>query len=87
MNKKLIIIKSLAITLMCIGLSCSKFELLKNEQPEAIDAGTNLKGMTISDFLKIDHSTDLTNLNLYGEVIKKAGLADVLNQPEDYTVL
>ncbi|MNK17579.1 Fasciclin domain protein [compost metagenome] len=86
MNKKLII-KSLAIALVCTGLSCSKFEFLKNEQPEAIDAGTNLRGMTLSDFLKIDHSTDLTNLNLYGEVIKKAGLADLLNQPDDYTVL
>ncbi|SOD13308.1 DUF7594 domain-containing protein [Pedobacter xixiisoli] len=86
MNKKLII-KSLAIALVCTGLSCSKFEFLKNEQPEAIDAGTNLRGMTLSDFLKIDHSTDLTNLNLYAEVIKKAGLADLLNQPDDYTVL
>ncbi|RZL55224.1 MAG: DNRLRE domain-containing protein [Pedobacter sp.] len=87
MNKKLIIIKSLAIALVCTGLSCGKLEFLKNEQPEAIDAGTNLRGMTLSDFLKIDHSSDLTNLNLYGEVIKKAGLADLLNQPEDYTVL
>ncbi|MFN0254047.1 CBM96 family carbohydrate-binding protein [Pedobacter ureilyticus] len=87
MNKKLIIIKSLAFAIMCTSLSCGKLELLKNEQPEAIDAGANLKGMTIADFLKIDHSTDFTNLNMYGEVIKKAGLADFLNQQEDYTVL
>ncbi|MFN0292409.1 CBM96 family carbohydrate-binding protein [Pedobacter helvus] len=87
MNKKIFIIKSLAIALMCTSLSCGKLDLLKNEQPEAIDAGANLKGMTIADFLKMDHSTDLTNLNLYGEVIKKAGLEDFLNQPEDYTVL
>ncbi|WP_113661490.1 CBM96 family carbohydrate-binding protein [Pedobacter nanyangensis] len=87
MNKKLIIIKSLAIALACTGLSCGKLEFLKNEQPQAVDAGANLKGMTFADFLKIDHSSDLTNLNLYAEVVKKAGLTEFLNQPENYTVL
>lgn len=86
MNMKLIN-KFLVLAIIGVSLSCSKLDLLKNEQPEAIDAGSNLKGMTISEFLGVDHSSDLTNLNLYADVIKKAGLTEVLSKPDDYTVL
>lgn len=86
MNMKLIS-KYLAVAIVCIGLSCNKLELLKNNQPEAIDAGSNLKGMTFSEYLAIDHSKDFTNLNLFGEAIKKAGLTEILSNSEDHTLL
>ncbi|WP_256010647.1 CBM96 family carbohydrate-binding protein [Desertivirga xinjiangensis] len=86
MNRKLIF-NVLILAIFSFGFGCGKLEFLKNEQLEAVDAGSNLKGVTFSEYLALDHSKDLTNLNLYADAIRIAGLSDYLNKPEDYTVL
>nr|WP_199080085.1 DNRLRE domain-containing protein [Pedobacter sp. ASV19] len=68
-------------------LSCGKFELLKNEDSNGTDAGANLKTQTIQQFLLTDHSSDLTELDLFAAAVKRAGLMDMLGKSDDYTVV
>lgn len=68
-------------------VSCGKLELLKNEDSDGVDAGANLKTQTIQQFLQADHSTDLTELDLFATAVKRAGLSDLLGKNEDHTVV
>lgn len=77
----------LILAFMSLGLGCEKFEVLTNEQQEPVEAGANLKQITFTEYLTQDHSTDLTNLNLYAEAVKIAGLTDYLNETGEHTVL
>lgn len=86
MNRKLIF-NVLILAIISLGLGCGKLEFLKDEQLQAVDAGSNLKGLTFSEYLALDHTKDLTNLNLYANAIEIAGLSGYLNNPEEYTVL
>lgn len=68
-------------------MSCGKFELLKNEDSNGSDAGANLKSQTIQQFLLADHSSDLSELDLFASAVKRAGLMDTLGKSEDFTVV
>ncbi len=86
--KRTLIYKSIfASIFLVLNISCGKLELLKNASLEAIDAGSNLKELTFTGFLSKDHTSDLTNLNLFGQAINQAGLSDFLDEPGDYTML
>lgn len=87
MNKNLIFKGATLVLFLLLNVGCGKLDLLKNESPEAIDAGSSLKDLTFADFLAQDHSQDRTNLNMYADAIKMAGLIDLLNQQEDLTLL
>lgn len=67
--------------------ACSKLPLLKDSSLAPIDAGVNLKTQTISQYLLLDHTTDLTSLNLFCDAVKRAGLNDVLNSADNNTVI
>ncbi|WP_169303339.1 CBM96 family carbohydrate-binding protein [Pedobacter cryophilus] len=84
---KLVYRSIIVAAFLLLNMSCGKLELLKNAQLEAVNAGKDLKNMTISDFLSVDHSNDLTKLSLYAEAIKHAGLMEFFDQPGDYTLL
>ena len=66
---------------------CDKLKLQKDASLDAIDAGSNLKEMTISQYLSIDHSNDKTSLNLFAEAVKRAGLSELLNSSEAHTII
>lgn len=87
MNTKLIFKGAALVLFLLFNVGCGKLDLLKNASLEAIDAGTNLKELTFAEFLAQDHSQDRTNLNMYADAIRLAGLTDLLSQQDDLTLL
>lgn len=87
--KKLNLYPKVLFLCMCMLtiIGCGKLELLKNEDSDGADAGANLKAQTIQQFLLEDHSSDLTELDLFASAVKRAGLMDVLGKTEDHTVV
>jgi len=87
--KKLNLYPKVLFLCMCVLtiVSCGKLELLKNEDSDGTDAGANLKGQTIQQFLLADHSSDLTELDLFASAVKRSGLMDMLGKSEDYTMV
>lgn len=72
---------------MLTVIGCGKLELLKNEDADGTDAGANLKSQTIQQYLQADHSTDLTELDLFASAIKRSGLSELLGKSEDHTIV
>lgn len=66
---------------------CSKFKLLNNEDSQGDPSGTDLKSQTIREYLLIDHSKDLTSLDLYAAAVTQAGLMDTLGKSDNYTAV
>lgn len=66
---------------------CSKFKLLKDLQQDAVDAGVNLKGQTMKDYLATHTTSDLTALDLFSAAIQRAGLSDTLGTNQDHTAV
>ncbi|WP_448633386.1 hypothetical protein [Pedobacter panaciterrae] len=87
--KKLNLYPKVLFLCMCVLtiVSCGKLELLKNEDSNGTDAGANLKEQTIQQFLLADHSSDLTELDLFASAVKRSGLMDMLGKSEDYTMV
>ena len=84
-NLKLYLKTLLFCTGLMVAAGCSKFELLKNEDSDGAAAGANLKAQTIKQFLLTDHSTDLTELDLFSAAVKRAGLLDLFGTGDSYT--
>lgn len=66
---------------------CNKFKLLKDLQQEAVDAGVNLKGQTMKDYLATHTTSDLTALNMFSAAIQRAGLSDTLGSNQDHSAV
>ncbi|TBO44334.1 CBM96 family carbohydrate-binding protein [Pedobacter kyonggii] len=84
-NLKLYLKTLFFCTGLLVAAGCSKFELLKNEDSDGAAAGANLKAQTIKQFLLTDHSTDLTELDLFSAAVKRAGLVDLFGTSDSYT--
>lgn len=87
--KKLNLYPKVLFLCMCMLaiVGCGKLELLKNEDSDGADAGANLKEQTIQQFLLADHSSDLTELDLFASAVKRSGLMDMLGESEDHTMV
>ncbi len=91
--KKLINYKrTIFASLMCLTLvGCNKFEVLNSIDPDLVDAGVNLKNVTVWDFISdrgSDKGTDtLKSLNLYAESIQRVGLKPLLQSDGNFTVI
>lgn len=72
-------------------LSCNKFEVLKDIDPEIAAAGQNLKDKTIWSFISSrspEKAIDtLKSLNLYAAAIERVGLKSLLDGDGNYTVI
>jgi uncharacterized surface protein with fasciclin (FAS1) repeats len=76
--------------LSLILIACGKLELLKNEDPTPIAAGSNIKEGTIWEFLSATSSTaddHLKALDLYATAIERVGLKELLNSAGEFTVV
>nr|WP_294900978.1 cadherin-like domain-containing protein [uncultured Pedobacter sp.] len=88
-NYKLIIFASL----MCLAaVSCKKFEVLKNIDPDLVDAGVNLKTESIWTFISernlVNKGADtLKSLDLYAASIERVGLRPLLEADGNLTVI
>lgn len=83
---KLIILSALVVITLA---SCNKIELLKSEDQGQDPAGANLANMTIWEWLSMDnfHANDSSKIGMYGKAIEHAGLKDLLNGTDKYTVI
>lgn len=77
---------TLLLVLMIAAFSCKKLSLIKDKTPDPIDAGANLRSMSVWEFVSASQSSPLTRLSLYYKAVKLAGLEDVLSS-EDITAV
>lgn len=78
--------------LMCMTVvSCKKFEVLSNIDPDLVDAGTNLKTISVWSFIsgRSDNKgvDTLKSLDLYAAAIERVGLRQLLEGDGDFTVI
>ncbi len=91
--KKIINYKHVFVaTLMCMAVvSCKKFEVLSNVDPELVDAGANLRNESIWSFISSRSDNKgvdtLKALNLYAEAIERVGLRPLLEGDGNLTVI
>lgn len=75
------------LMISCAMIGCQKFPFMKNEDMPSTASGTNLREQSIWKFLQEDHSTDFTSIDLFARAVKHAGLEDILDGKDDYTII
>lgn len=84
--------RNIIILMVCLAsISCNKFEILKDIDPELVEAGVNLRDKTIWDFISERSDSKaidtLKSLNLYATAIERVGLRPLLESEGNYTVI
>lgn len=81
------IIWSYILLIGCTLSGCERFPLMKNEDMESVSSGSEIRKESIWKFLQQDHTSDFSDIDLYARAVKHAGLQDVLDSKEEYTVI